>query len=186
LISLQIDEKIQLRSYVPEDAEALFAAVNDSRSHLNPWLSWVSKTTRVEHSLQFIEQSLQQQKETLALGIFYDNILVGGIGMHNWDMDTKRAQLGYWLAKGYEGQNIVHNCLVPFIRFLFEKTGLNKIEIHFVPANKRSAQVADRLGFKIEGIIRSGVLRNGMLEDYVITGLLKSEWIAAGHNVTIP
>lgn len=178
MISIQIDEKLLLRSYLPEDAAALFSVINESRAHLNPWLGWVSKTTKVEHSQQFIEQSLQQNKESLALGIFYDHKLVGGIGMHNWDMEIKRAQVGYWISKGFEGQNIVHRSLNHFLRFLFEKTGLNKVEIHFVPANIRSAHVANRLGFKVEGVIRQGVLRNGMLEDYVVTGLLKSEWIA--------
>ena len=182
MIAIQIDEKILLRSYLPDDAPALFSAVNESRAHLNTWLSWVSKTTKLEHSQQFIEQSLQQNKESLALGIFYDHKLVGGIGMHNWDMEIKRAQIGYWISKGFEGQNIVHRSLCQFIRFLFDKTGLNKIEINFVPANKRSAQVANRLGFKVEGVIRQGVLRNGMLEDYVVTGLLKSEWMAQNVN----
>ncbi len=65
--------------------------------------------------------------------------------------------------------------MVEFIAYLFEKIGLNKIEIHFLPTNKPSAKVAERLGFKVEGIIRQSVMRNGKPEDMVITGLLRSE-----------
>jgi len=178
LVSIIIDNNLLLRSYVPEDTQELFIAVNNSRNHLNTWLDWVAKTTKPEHSLQFIQQSLQQlhNQEALALGIFYNYRIIGGIGMHHWEQKTKKAQIGYWIIKEFEGKGFINKCLVKFIDFLFEKIGLNKVEIHFVPANKRSASVAGRLGCKVEGILRQSVMRNGKHEDLVVTGLLKHEW----------
>lgn len=177
MVSIVVDDHLLLRSYEISDAEELFDAVNRSRAHLHPWLEWVDKTTKVEHSLHFIKQSQHElnTQESLALGVFYDGKIIGGVGMHKWDLTTRRAQIGYWLCKEYEGKGIVHKCLEKFVAFLFEKIGLNKIEIHFIPANKRSAKVATRLGFKTEGIIRKSVMRNGLPEDMVVTGLLKGE-----------
>ena len=178
MVSITIDDKILLRSYEVADAQELFDAVNNSRKHLNPWLEWVSKTTKPEHSLQFIQNAIQWQnnQEALTLGIFENDKVVGGIGMHEWDRETKRAQIGYWISAGYEGKGIINKSLIKFIEFLFDKVNLNKIEVHFLQANKRSAKVATRLGFKVEGIIRQSILRNGMPEDMVIAGLLKDEW----------
>jgi ribosomal-protein-serine acetyltransferase len=178
MVSIIVAENLLLRTYEVDDAPALFDAVNQSRSHLHPWLTWVDKATKPEHSLQFIQQSLHElnMQESLALGIFYDAQIIGGVGMHNRDLQTKRAQVGYWISKEYEGKGIIHKCLQEFIKFLFEKIGLNKIEIHFIPANKRSAKVASHLGCKIEGIIRQSIIRNGIAQDVVIAGLLKSEW----------
>jgi ribosomal-protein-serine acetyltransferase len=183
LVSIIINESILLRSYQVDDAPELFSAVNKSRKHLLPWLEWIGKTTKSEHSLQFIQQSLHQlhTQEALALGIFYNDRIIGGIGMHHWEQTTKRAQLGYWISKEWEGKGIMNTCLTRFVDFLFEKIGLNKIEIHFVPANKRSAKVAERLGAKIEGVIRQCSIRHGQLEDIVITGLLKTEWKHPNH-----
>lgn len=180
MVSIIVDNDILLRTYEVADALELFDAVNNSRKHLNPWLEWVSKTTKPEHSLHFIQQSLQQlnNQEALALGIFDNGKVIGGVGMHDWDQETKRAQIGYWINAEQEGKGIVNRSLVKFLEFLFDKTGFNKIEIHFVQSNKRSAKVASRLGFKVEGIIRQCIMRNGMPEDMVITGLLKSEWKA--------
>ncbi len=178
MVSIIVDDHILLRSYEEKDAAELFEAISSSRQHLHPWLEWVDNTTRPEHSLQFIKHSLHQlnEQEALALGIFYDGKIIGGLGMHKWDLITKRAQVGYWISREYEGKGIINNSLQKFISFLFEKIGLNKIEIHFDPKNKRSANVAERLGFKVEGIIRQSVIRNGMPEDVVVTGLLKAEW----------
>lgn len=163
-----------------DDFQELYDAINTSRRHLAPWLSWAGKTTRPEHSLQFIQRSQDQMhnQEALALGIFYQGRVAGGIGMHDWDQDTRRAQIGYWIAKDHEGKGMIVKCLVPFVSYLFEKTGLNKIEIHYAAANKRSGRVATRLGFTTEGIIRQSTMRNGIPEDMVVTGMLKSEWMA--------
>lgn len=178
MVSILIDDDILLRSYQQEDAPGLFVAVNKSRKHLHTWLDWIDKTTKPEHSQQFIQRSLEQinSQEGIALGIFYKQEIIGGIGMHHWDHDIKKAQIGYWIAADFEGKAIINKCLTRFISFLFEKVGLNKIEIHFMPANKRSAKVAERLGCKIEGALRQSCLRHGKLEDLIIAGLLKSEW----------
>jgi len=177
LVSINIDDNLLLRSYEVGDAQELFDVVNDSRKHLHPWLEWVVKTTKPEHSLQFIQQSQHKtyEQEALDLAIVYDNKIIGGLGMHHWEQDTKRAQIGYWISAAHEGKGVMKKCLSGFVGFLFDKIALNKIEIHFVRTNERSAKIAERLGFKIEGIIRQSIMRNGMPEDVVVAGLLKNE-----------
>ena len=178
MATIDIDPQIQIRSYQPEDAAELFEAISASRAHLHPWLDWVDKTTKPEHSQQFIRQALQEAHEqrSQSLGIFYDGRIIGGIGMHEWHQPTRRAQVGYWITKEYEGKGIIYKCLSAFITYLFDKVGLNKIEIHFIPANTRSAKVAERLGCKVEGVIRQSVLRNGVPQDMVVAGVLRGEW----------
>ena len=180
MLSIEIDEDLLIRTYTPDDAAELFSAIDGSRKHLQPWLNWVGSTTKPEHSLQFIQNSLEQlrMQEGLALGIFYKGSIAGGIGMHEWDQNTRRAQVGYWLAQGHEGKGLVHRSLNKFAAHLFEKIGLNKIEVRFAPANKRSARVAERLGCQVEGVIRQCIMRNGVQDDVVVAGILKHEWKA--------
>lgn len=178
MATILLDQHLQLRPYELDDFQALFDAINNSRQHLGPWLNWVANTTRAEHSLEFIQQAQHQRHtlEALALGIFYDNMVIGGVGMHDWRHDTGRAQVGYWITKEFEGRGIIARSLEGLIDYLFRVTGLNKIEIHYVPANIRSAHVAEKLGFRLEGIIRHSTMRNGMPEDTIVTGLLRNEW----------
>lgn len=175
---IAIDEHLILRPYEVADFEALFAAVDRSRQHLGKWLPWVAATTRPEHSMEFIQRSMQElhDQQSLVMGVFNDGELVGGVGMHEWQHDTKRAQVGYWVSKDHEGRGIVTRSLEGFIGYLFSTVGLNKIEIHYVVANKRSGAVATRLGFVTEGLIRQSAMRNGIPEDVVVTGLLRHEW----------
>ncbi len=181
MATLRIDEHLLARNYEIDDFEALYAAVNGSRQHLGLWLSWIAKTTKPEHSYEFIQDTLRKlnDQELLALGIFYDGALIGGLSMHEWHHDTRRAQLGYWIAREYEGRGIVTRVLEAFITYIFANIGLNKLEIHYVAANARSGNVAERLGFRVEGLLRKCALRNGQLEDMVVTGLLRTEWESA-------
>lgn len=184
MVSILIDDELLLRMLEPADAQEMFNVVDASREHLRPWLPWVDATTRAEHTLQFIQQSRTQQhnQEAMALGIIYQRRIIGGMGMHNWDHTLKKAQLGYWLSKEHEGKGIIQRCLAGFIDFLFNKAGLNKVEIHFMVNNLRSATVAEKMGFKVEGIIRQSYLLNGAYHDIVITGLLKKEWPGLPEN----
>lgn len=183
MVSILVDDEILLRSFTVEDAGPLFDAVEKSRRHLRPWLTWIDGTTKLEHSLGFIQLTIQWQnnQEGLALGIFRNRKIIGGIGLHHWDHNLKKGQLGYWIAKEYEGRGIVHKSLVRFIDFLFNKVSLNKIEVHFMPGNARSAKVAERLGCKMEGLLRQSYLKDGKLEDLAVMGLLKSEWKPLDH-----
>ena len=178
MVSLTVNEQLVLRTYTRNDAPALFDLVNRNRAHLLPWLNWVEGTTRVEHSVEFIEGSRHEAdtQQGLAMGVFLQGSLVGGVGMHQWHHQLKRAQIGYWIDKNREGQGIMYTSAASFVAFLFEKVGLNKVELHYAAPNTRSGKLAERLHFRVEGIIRQGMLRNGIIEDLVITGLLKDEW----------
>lgn len=169
-----------LRTYKPEDAAALFAVIDTNRSHLRPWLPWVDSTLREEHSLLFIEHALSQlhHQEGLAMGIFYNSELIGGIGMHQWDHKLRKAQVGYWISTRYQGRGIMVRCLQAFLDYLFENLSLNKVEIQFIAANHRSASLAAKLGASVEGVLRESCLVSGRLEDLIVTGILCREWIA--------
>ncbi len=178
MVSIIVDRDVQLRSFTSADAEALFETIEASRSHLRPWMKWVDHTTKLEEVHQFIQrgQTRLNQQTGIELGIFRHQQILGGIGMHDWDHTIKKAQIGYWIRPPYQGQGLMYRCSVRFINFLFEKPGLNKIEIHFMKSNLRSAALARRLGFQVEGLIRQSYAIHGRLEDIVITGLLKTEW----------
>jgi ribosomal-protein-serine acetyltransferase len=98
--------------------------------------------------------------------------------MHHWHQDQKRAQIGYWIAKGYEGRGLMSRSAERFVDFMFRKLGLNKVEIHSLPHNVRSLGLADRLGARLEGRIRQSYMSHGSLEDIMILGILRPEWEA--------
>lgn len=175
---ISVNNETVLRNYEEADAPELFAMVQQNRAHLRQWLIWVDSTLKEEHSLEYIRAARQEQydQQSLAFGIFKRGRLVGGIGMHQWDQRLRKAQIGYWLIKTEEGKGVLSECAGVFIGYLFGQIQLNKIELHHLPDNVRSAAVARRLGFTVEGVLRDSFLINGRLQHMVINGLLRREW----------
>ncbi len=175
---LLVNDDIILKNFTEENAAELFAVVNNNRAHLRPWLVWVDATLREEHSLEFIRNARQEQydQQSISFGIFKKGKIIGGIGMHQWDRPLRKAQIGYWLIQEEEGKGILYQSAKVFIQYLFDQLQLNKIELHHLPSNTRSAAVAKRLGFILEGIIRDSFLINGSLQPLVVNGLLRKEW----------
>ena len=178
-MTIPVSEGLLLRSYVPADAAALLAVVQGSRAHLRPFLTWVDTMQRVEDAVRFIEGAIahQERQSALFLGLFQDGELIGGASIHEWDHYLDKAETGYWLAKEYEGRGIMLPCVKAIIRFGFEQLRLNKIELRIVSHNTRSIKLMQQLGCKTEGILRQNIKLNGRLEDVVVAGLLRSEWL---------
>lgn len=183
MVSIAVTDEILIRSYSLNDAAILYAAIHKNREHLRPWLNWVDSTTSEQDSLEFIKlvQSQIDKQEGLALGIFFKDEIIGGIGMLEWNHHLKKANVGYWIDKKHQGKGVLSQCLEKFIDFLFKNLDLNKIEIHFVSNNKRSARIAEKFNAKIEGILRDNYIVNGAYKDLVIAGILKKEWQLKKH-----
>lgn len=83
--------------------------------------------------------------------------------------------IGYWISEEYEGRGIITASVQKLISYAFEKMGVNRIVILCDSDNERSARVAEKLGFTLEGIIQRDEKRYGAFYNYKIYALLKNE-----------
>lgn len=98
------------------------------------------------------------------------------IGLHNLDQVNQKAEIGYWIAKEFEGQGIITAACRKLVTYAFEELGLNRVAICAAVGNKKSRAIPERLGFLEEGRARDGLYVNGRHHDLVYYSLLKREW----------
>lgn len=177
-MKFQLDDEIELRSYVEKDAEQLFAAVKENYEHLRPFLHWVTPDYSLESAREFIEQNQEvvAKKARESRGIFYRGNLIGAVGFVNFSWDSRRTEIGYWIAGDFEGRGIITKSCKTLINYAFNDLNVNRIEIRCATENGRSRAVPERLGFKLEGILRQFQWRHTRLYDVAVYGLLKAEW----------
>jgi len=106
-----------------------------------------------------------------------DNKLIGTCGYYDWVKTTRRAEIGYDLDPAYWGQGIMTETLRAVLKYGFERMDLNRIQATIDSENTRSMKLAQRLGFKKEGVLRQRSYFNGQFRDDVCFSLLKKEWI---------
>ena len=84
--------------------------------------------------------------------------------------------MGYWLGKAAVGRGLATRATARTVRHLFEAEALNRIELQCGVGNLPSRKVAERLGFRFEGIRRESHWISRRFVDHAVYGLLHPEW----------
>ncbi|EDL66274.1 GNAT family N-acetyltransferase [Bacillus sp. SG-1] len=179
MFKIELDGDTYISLLQPHHAVQLFKLVDANRENLGKWLSFPQKTKSVADSKTFIEKSLTRfaNDNGFWAGIWSGSELAGAIGFIYVDSVNRKAEIGYWLGNDFEGRGLVTRSCKCFIQHAFEKWTLNKVEINMASGNIQSRAVAERLGFKQEGIIRDYEFLNGEYHNRVIYGMLQKEWM---------
>ncbi len=96
--------------------------------------------------------------------------------MHVLSQTDRRAEIGYWIGKEFEGKGIVTTACREMITYAFQDLRMNRIDLRSMVNNHRSRAVAERLGFKLEGILRQQAILRGEPLDMAMYSLLRDEW----------
>lgn len=173
-------ERVVVRPYQPEDAEQHYAAVEESRAHLAPWLPWVGGYASVADSRNYIARMRANWllREDMGLGIFEraTGRYLGGTGLHPRDWEAGVFEIGYWLRADAEGHGYMTEAVRLLTTFAFESLGANRVFIRCDARNSRSANVARRLGFVQEAHLRNELRgHNGGLRDTLVFGRIPGD-----------
>lgn len=178
MLTLHVDDHLELRSLEPVHAQALFHLTDDNRDHLRPWLPWLDSTRSVRDTRRFIREARDAYRELsmVQTGIWCGDEIVGAIGINRIDATNRRAHIGYWVGRAHEGRGFITRSCVRMMRYGFEQLDLNKIEILCEPRNLRSRAIPERLGFIPEGTLREAQWINDHFVDLIVYGMLVREW----------
>lgn len=155
-------ERLLIRSPMPGDGAELYAAVTESRRELEPWLPWVRNHQTLEDSEESARRARAAfvERSDLRLHLFLKGTetLVGASGLHRIDWSVPRFEIGYWCRTSFVGHGYITEAVRGITRFAFDHLGARRVEIRSDPLNRRSASVAERAGFRLEGELRNAEL----------------------------
>ncbi|MBC9927673.1 MULTISPECIES: GNAT family N-acetyltransferase [unclassified Leucobacter] len=107
--------------------------------------------------------------------IEHEGELVGMVSLDN--IGSGQCTLGYWMTPGSRGKGLLMEAVRRAIDYAFATDGLalERIEWHALAGNEASARIAQRAGFRYEGLLRKGEAgRNGRV-DGLVAGLLATD-----------
>lgn len=173
------NKEIELKQFLPADAETLFTLTDKNRMYLREWLTWLDKIESVKDTEVFIKNSYAraQGEKGADFGIYHNGVLVGAIGFHMIDKINKKTTIGYWLDEKYQGKGIMTAAVKILINFAFKDLELNRVQINCAVGNNKSSALPKKLGFKIEGIARQTEWLYDHFIDWEEYSLLSEEWV---------
>lgn len=180
MISIPVDENLELRQFDLDDAPALLALVDSDRAHLRQWLPWVDGTQTLEDQEGFIKMGLAQNeaRNGFHAGIWHQDQLTGVIGIHFIDRNNRKSSIGYWLHSGAVGHGLATRATRAILDHLFRVEDMNRVEITCAVDNHKSRAIPQRLGAHEEGVRRQCEWLYDRFLDHMVYSVLAADWEA--------
>ncbi|PCR91755.1 GNAT family N-acetyltransferase [Natrinema ejinorense] len=167
-------DRLTLRPIEEADLEFLQTQINDSRI-------WGplgrSKPLNREQEREFFENRICGD-DSVDLLIVADSTPVGTIGLFEFDWESQKAELGYWVAPEHHDQGYGTEATERVVRYAFDQLGLHRIAARVFEFNEPSKQLLETIGFSREGVHRDAEFVDGEYRDVYWYGLLEEEWRA--------
>jgi len=176
----RIDEHLSLKLVSTLDADAMYAMIDRNRDDFARWFVWMpGMTLDGERDYLALVSGQWAQLSELCTMILADAEPVGSIGLHRIDRTVKTCEIGYWLDAAHRGRGIMTRAVREIETLAFEDLGMNRIGIHTDVRNRTSRAVAERLGYRLEGVLRAKLAgADGRGKDEAVYSLLRDEWLA--------
>ncbi|MCA0755152.1 GNAT family N-acetyltransferase [Paenibacillus sp. N4] len=155
------------------DGAIVHEAVKESIRELRPWMPWAKRLPTPEEAEISIRRSRLQflDRSDLRLLLLMKDTgeLVGSSGLHRIDWQARKFEIGYWVRTSYSGQGYITEAVDAITAFAARELQAGRIEIRCDSRNVRSAKVAERLGFSLEGVLRNDRCDvDGILRDTIV------------------
>jgi RimJ/RimL family protein N-acetyltransferase len=171
------DGDLVLRPWVEDDVAWLVAACNDPE--ITRWIPVIPSPYTEEDARAFIGGESRSTPEYSvpehSFAIAVDDAPAGAIGMSVNSMNY-RGRIGYWIAARSRGGGVCTRALRLLSRWAFDDLELRRLELITDPDNAASQRVAEKVGYRREGVLRAHLLHpDGRLRDSVMFSLLPGE-----------
>ena len=169
--------RLLLRPYGPADADQVFAAIDESRAHLRPWMAWVDGHASVDNSRDWCARCAANWllRTELTVGIFAatSGRYLGCVSLHDPDWDLRAFRIGYWLRASAVGQGYATEAVRMLVDLAVGPLGARRVELRCDARNGPSRRVAERVGFVLEGQLRNAFLApDGQPADALVFALI--------------
>ncbi|MCX5013647.1 GNAT family N-acetyltransferase [Streptomyces sp. NBC_00555] len=167
--------RLELRPFVPSDEDEVYAACQDP--DVQRWTLVPSPYERA-NAHAFVNEVvpngwLENTAYAFAVRLGPGGPLVAAVGVHVHGTDSH--EIGYWAVKEHRGQGYMTEAVAAVARWAFTEVGVVRLEWRAEAGNAGSRMVAEKVGFRFEGVLRAGLIRNDTARDCWIGALLPSD-----------
>jgi RimJ/RimL family protein N-acetyltransferase len=91
------------------------------------------------------------------------------------DLDAREGEIGYLTAPAARGRGVAVRAVRLLTGWGFDELGLERLELHIDVANVASERVAERAGYRRDGVLRSRHFKEGRRADLAIWSRLPTD-----------
>ncbi len=168
--------EVTFRRLSADDAAAFAVHVSSDLDRLRTHLPWPDVTSTPEGAAEWLSAYDRQEDGRVGVGgMWHDGELLGGALLFHHDPGFATVELGCWVVAAGEGAGVVSAACRVLLAHARTDLKVERVEWHAASANVRSRQLAERLGFRYEGTMRSNYVLRGERLDTDVMSLVGTE-----------
>jgi [ribosomal protein S5]-alanine N-acetyltransferase len=168
------DDVVTLRGWRDTDTGALTAMMDEAE--IARWTRAPSPYLE-RHAIEWLatHSTLMRRRTELPLAIVdaASGELVGSIALRF--PEDGRGEFGYLVAAAARRRGVAERALRLYSGWAFDELDVERLEVLVQPDNETSLALAERVGFRREGLLRSYTAVRGRRVDMVVLGMLRGE-----------
>jgi RimJ/RimL family protein N-acetyltransferase len=142
---------VRLRRWRVEDAGLLVRLVSANLEHLRPWMPWAQEPPTEAEERDFLDRmrNAWERRSDFGFAVEAPDVgPVGGMGLHT-RQGPGTLEIGYWIAASCTGRGYATAGARALTDAAFALPGVDRVEIRCDEANRASAAIPRRLGFRL-------------------------------------
>ena len=104
-----------------------------------------------------------------------DGVVIGFAAFVALDLDKQEGEIGYLVDASARGRGVASRSVSMLTRWGFDELALERIELHIDPANAASSRVAERAGYRLDGVLRHTYFKEGLRADLAVWSRLRTD-----------
>ena len=171
---------VYLRAPVSGDHAEWAALREASRVFLTPWEPiWPADDLSRSAFRRRLKRYAEDQRSDLSYAFLIfradTNVLVGGLTLANIRRGVAQAgSIGYWIGQPFARHGYMTAAVRALVPFCFDSLRLHRLEAACIPGNQASVRLLEKTGFTREGYAREYLCINGVWQDHLLFGRLKT------------
>lgn len=170
--------RLRLRHFREDDCAPFMAYRNDPEvARYQSWEGITESEARI-----FIQEVKEIQPWTpgewlqIAIELKETGLLVGDCAFKIEEDDENQAEIGYTLARAYQGRGFASEAISCILEYAFASLGLHRVIAITDVENAPSVALLERLGLRREGHFHQNVWFKGKWGDEYLYAMLQEEW----------
>lgn len=172
-------ERMILRELLPQDRAEFLRVHEVSRQHFGPWIDEADPEERLERVFQNIETGIEGRRHVRFVGESADSRIAGFFNLNEIVRGVFDSAYASWYVNvEFSGQGYGTEGVRALLDLAFSKSkglGLHRVQANVVPENLPSIRLAEKVGFRKEGLAERYLRIAGRWQDHVMYAVTVEE-----------
>jgi len=167
--------RLRLRQFRAEDADAMHECFADAEA-MRFWNRPVhTKRIETERAVRNCIDCTPSYYRFWAVADAATDRCLGMVNYHDGHIRSQRVAIGYIINPARQRQGIATEAVAAMLGFCFGELGLHRVQAFIDPDNTASRMLAERLGFRCEGLLRDNLRVGDVRRSEMLYALLKTD-----------